>query len=286
MKKSRPLLLSKPVVILGLTIAFSLAVGTAGLSVFSIREVSSSGGDVVRIQTTLLDINRLLTSLINAETGQRGYLLTGRDEYLAPYHEAIREIPERLRMAREHLSSAQEQIDAFNGVEQLVSEKLTEIRQTLALKHQDDTQAAIRLMVADTGRKTMDAIRIQLGKITGRELQILAMRAEIARQRTDRLQRISLAMVGIAIVMTVIGAMLFIRRVHELETMITVCAWTKRVKYRGKWVSFEDYLHSRFNLEFTHSISEDAAKKLMLDELELHPDLRGPVKVIDPVNPA
>ena len=70
MKNSRPLLLSQPVVILGLTIAFFLAVGTAFFSVFSIREVSSSGSDVARIQTTLLDINRLLTSLINAETDQ------------------------------------------------------------------------------------------------------------------------------------------------------------------------------------------------------------------------
>lgn len=286
MKNSRPLLLSKPVVVLGLSIAFSLAVGTAFLSIFSIREVSSSSADVVGIQTTLLDINRLLTSLINAETGQRGYLLTGRDEYLAPYNEALQEIPARLRTVHEHLSVSPEQAESFNRVEELVTEKLAEIQDTLLLKHRNGTQAAISLMIADTGHQTMNAIRVQLGKITGREIQALATRAESARQRSDRLQRLSLAMVGIATLMTVIGAILFIRRVHELETMITVCAWTKRVKFQGRWVSFEDYLHSRFNLEFTHSISEEAAKKLMLEELELHPELRCPVKNTDPVNPA
>lgn len=286
MKNSRPLLLSRPVVILGLATAFALAVGTAFLSVFSIREVSMSGGDVVRIQTTLLDINRLLTSLINAETGQRGYLLTGLDEYLAPYNEAVRDIPVHLHTVRGHLSTSPEQTNAFHRVERLVAEELDELQDTLLLKHQDDTQAAVGLVLSGTGRRTMNAIRDQLDRITSREIRTLVTRAETARLRSDRLQRMSLTMVVIATVMTVVGAIIFIHRVHELESMITVCAWTKRVKYRGKWVSFEDYLHSRFNLEFTHSISEDAAKKLMLEELEIHPDLRGPVKGTDPVNPA
>jgi hypothetical protein len=47
------------------------------------------------------------------------------------------------------------------------------------------------------------------------------------------------------------------------------------VKYNGAWISFEEYLHHRFKLRFTHSISEEAAKKLMLEELELHPEARG-----------
>jgi len=56
---------------------------------------------------------------------------------------------------------------------------------------------------------------------------------------------------------------------RELETLITVCAWTNRVKYEGKWVSFEQYLHKRFNLRFTHGISEEATRKLMMEEVEL-----------------
>jgi hypothetical protein len=50
--------------------------------------------------------------------------------------------------------------------------------------------------------------------------------------------------------------------------MITVCDWTHRVKFNGSWVSFEDYLRTRFNLQFTHGISEEASKQLQMEAIE------------------
>lgn len=275
MKNSRPLLLSKPVVAVCLSVAFSLAAGTAFLSVFSIREVSSAGSDVARIQSTLLGVNQLLTALINAETGQRGFLLTDRDEYLIPHEKAVREIPDLLKLVRSGLADSPEQSASFSQVEAQVSRKLAELQHSLDVRHNEGRDAALKLVITDTGLRTMESIRSLVATIEARELDLLAARTEIVRQRTSRFQFISFVMLGVAVLMTVTGFILFIRRVNELETMITVCAWTKRVKYNGRWISFEDYLHNRFHLQFTHSISEDAAKKLMLEEVELHPGPRG-----------
>ena len=57
--------------------------------------------------------------------------------------------------------------------------------------------------------------------------------------------------------------------VRKLQGQLqVVCAWTKRVKFQGKWVSFEDYLHTRFNLRFTHGISEEASRNLEMEAVE------------------
>jgi CHASE3 domain sensor protein len=256
-------------------VAFSLAAGTAFFSVFSIREVSAAGADVARIQSTLLGINQLLAALINAETGQRGFLLTGNGEYLAPHENAVRQIPALMNRVRSGLADSPEHTAAYAEVEKLVGAKLAEMEHSLTVKQSDGREAAIKLVTTDAGLHTMESIRLLMEKIEHRELELLAARTEIVRQRTSRFQFISFTMLGVAVIMTIIGFRLFIRRVNELETMITVCAWTKRVKDNGEWISFEDYLHDRFKLEFTHSISEDAAKKLMLEELELHPEPRG-----------
>lgn len=120
-------------------------------------------------------------------------------------------------------------------------------------------------------RAAMDELRKFIESSKARETDALAATTLEIGKRSMLLQLGSFAMLGLATVMCAIGFILYIRRVHELETIITVCAWTKRVKYRGRWVNFEDYLHDRFKLELSHSISEDAAKKLLLEELELNP---------------
>ncbi|MBC8041216.1 MAG: hypothetical protein H7Y06_11785, partial [Opitutaceae bacterium] len=124
-------------------------------------------------------------------------------------------------------------------------------------------------------RAAMEELRRFLDASKARESESLTAHTALISRRSVRLQVISFIMLGVAVIMTAVGFILFIRRVNELETMITVCAWTKRVKYNGAWISFEDYLHNRFKLELTHSISEDAVKKLMLEDLELQPERQG-----------
>ena len=101
------------------------------------------------------------------------------------------------------------------------------------------------------------------------ELAERAYNSALINRRAGLFQSMSLGMLIVACVLGGVGAVLLVRRAHELETMITVCAWTKRVKFNGAWVSFEDYLHTRFNLQFTHGISEEAASKLKNEAVEL-----------------
>lgn len=61
------------------------------------------------------------------------------------------------------------------------------------------------------------------------------------------------------------------RQTRELKArvsgLVTICAWSKTVEYEGAWISFEEYLKRRFQLNTSHGISPEEAKRV-LDEFK------------------
>jgi len=114
----------------------------------------------------------ILAAVGDAETAQRGYLLTGRDEYLQPYQEAIPTIEARYKKLRElvMLHGNPELLDRTSRLNSLVGRKLAEIDATVALYRAEGMGAAIDLVGTDLGKRTMDAIRAEAVALT-RELR-------------------------------------------------------------------------------------------------------------------
>ncbi len=269
MKNSRPVLLSRPVVIASLVIGVVLAVGTALLSSVSTRDIASASNRVALTQKTLLEINQLRSSILDAETGQRGYILTGLESYLAPYHEAVALLDGQFERLRSRFSDSAEQTAAVTRIETLLAAKKNEMQRTIELRRAADVGPALHLVDSGEGLRTMNALREELSLLEQREFTALSQHSASVSDRAGFFQSLSFGMLVVACVLGATGATLFMRRMHELETMITVCAWTHRVKYQGKWLSFEEYLRLRFDLRFTHGISEEAAKKLEMEAIEL-----------------
>lgn len=269
MKNSRPVLLSRPVVVASLIIGVVLAAGTAILSAVSTRDIATASRQVAGTQETLLAINQLRASLVDAETGQRGYILTGLDSYLEPYTQATARFDGELSQLRGRFAGSPEQTSTLDQVTALMTAKEADMSRTIELRRTNQVAPALHLVDAGTGLKTMNALREALHTLEERELSTLALHSASVSRRAGFFQIVSVGMLITACALGATGAFLFMNRLHELETMITVCAWTHRVKYQGAWVSFEEYLRSRFNLRFTHGISEEAAKKLQMEAIEL-----------------
>ena len=95
-----------------------------------------------------------------AETGQRGFLLTGRPEYLEPYTAALPHIEGALRRLRERVQTGSaEQRERVARLNNLVGKKLLELESTLLLYRTAGRDAAFELLGTDLGRRTMDEIR-------------------------------------------------------------------------------------------------------------------------------
>src|ERR1700690_1717630 len=76
-------------------------------------------------------LTRVLSLVQSAETGQRGYLLTGRDIYLTPYQTALERLPPTLDYVQNLVSDNPAQLQDIAQLRQLIKDKLDELRSTV-----------------------------------------------------------------------------------------------------------------------------------------------------------
>lgn len=125
-----------------------------------------------RVEATLVNIERLnalLSLLKDAETGQRGYLLTGDERYLEPYQDAVAALWERQRELRVGLADRPRQRERLDALQPLVAAKLEGLHRTIELRRGGDADAAIRLVRTGEGRMQMDRIREAIGVMVASE---------------------------------------------------------------------------------------------------------------------
>lgn len=142
---------------LGLGIA--LLIGMVGASLWLVQKNDSYSHEIVDLRRTRAAILDLLTTIQDAETGQRGYLLTRREEYLAPYSDAA----ETLADKRARLVAAIQDKPAYAaklpGLQAALIAKLNEIGRTIDLVNAGRTDEAIDIVRADSGLVYMREIR-------------------------------------------------------------------------------------------------------------------------------
>jgi methyl-accepting chemotaxis protein len=109
-----------------------------------------------RVQDSLQSV---LSDLKDAETGQRGYLLTGDFSYLQPYIDASHAINADLAAVRALTRDNPIQQQHLDALEPIASQKMAELAQTIDLRQRDGLPAALRIVDNGTGKATMDQAR-------------------------------------------------------------------------------------------------------------------------------
>jgi signal transduction histidine kinase len=114
----------------------------------------------VEMQAT---VNETLALIVDAETGQRGYLLTGKEEYLAPYTAAVPKFEGVFRKLRELVEKggSETQRDSVGHFTGSIGKKLAELEASIALFRKDGTQAAQALLDTGIGKRMMEEIRAE-----------------------------------------------------------------------------------------------------------------------------
>jgi PAS domain S-box-containing protein len=158
MKKSRS--------IVGFAVGVSsLVLIAAGvISWRAVEQLANTGDEVLRAKELELSLERLLSTLRDAETGQRGFLLSGSEEYLTPYHDALRELDNRIITVEVRLKARDGTAAQLEALRVLVQRKLGELARTIDLLRDGDRNAALSLVRSDEGRITMDSIRAFVGQ--------------------------------------------------------------------------------------------------------------------------
>ncbi len=162
-------------VALSFLLALLTALALLLISEMSYRRSVAAIGDTTQVFDVRLDVRRLLRLMVDAETGQRGYLLTGRDEYLAPYHQAVKEIGELLRRLTPHYSAQPQQAGDFEAMARAIEKKLSEIDTTLKLRRDGRDSAWQGLIDTDIGKDAQDTIRRSADRLEQAEVQRLQL---------------------------------------------------------------------------------------------------------------
>ncbi len=151
------------------------------------------------INSVLPAMTLLMEDLLNAETGQRGYLLTQRTSYLQPYRDAVRRIDQRV----EELSARDTDpthAPKLARVRELVQLKLSEMNQTVRLNDSGRHDEALELVLGDQGMRHMDELRDVLGElISSLRAERSAISERLSRDagHTELLLLAGLAMLGL-----------------------------------------------------------------------------------------
>lgn len=148
-------------------IALPLVIGVAvSLTILGLSEVAYKRlDDAHQRMSTALEGERLITELfaavVDAETSQRGFLLTRRDEYLEPYRKALPRIDEvRLRLQELLARHGDAQLRTMNDrFYQLIGKRLAELETMLKLDLEAGRAAALDLLHTNFGKDAMDELR-------------------------------------------------------------------------------------------------------------------------------
>jgi signal transduction histidine kinase/ActR/RegA family two-component response regulator len=171
--------------IVSLVVVFSLLVATmAALVVLFDRQTR----DAAAVQHTLVvqtHLSRVLSLLQDAETGQRGYLLTGTPAYLEPFTSATRDLDKAVEALGLGVADNPIQVQAMVTLRLVVNDKLDELLATIELKKVNKSEEALSMVESNKGKALMDRARDVLARMFAEEQRLLGVR-EFSAQQTYR----------------------------------------------------------------------------------------------------
>jgi signal transduction histidine kinase len=164
-------------------VAIALLVGTIGvLGWLQFDSTRHARSWVRHTDQVITAADELGFAVRDAETGQRGYLLTGRQDYLAPYRDALGRIAVQQDQLRQLTADDPAQQERLGVLAPLLQRKLEELAQTVALRHDVGFDAALAVVQTDQGRELMDRIETTLRGLRDAEQRNLEARREVLDQ--------------------------------------------------------------------------------------------------------
>jgi PAS domain S-box-containing protein len=196
-----------------ITLAALLAAGLIVTSgVIAARELRLAVQAIEKVQgtfETLGQLDRVREALTDAEVGQRGYVLTGKTEYLEPYERGSAAVRPQIERLDTLLAEDGSQRQRLAELRSLADAKLAELARTVELRRKGRLDDALAIVNSDVGKNSMDRIRTLLFEIRHEEEAALHRRISRRdqRHRSAFVATLSLAGLSLAIFGGVLGAL-------------------------------------------------------------------------------
>ena len=162
--------------VMGLGLASVILVSINALSFWSFIKHRETASSISHTHRVLQELETTASELKDAETGQRGYLITGRKYYLEPYYSGLPVVKQKFSSLRALTADNPEQLQRLSQLERLAARKIAFMEQTIDVRQEQGFTAAQKLIETNRGRTLMAQIRSLIRKMENTEQQLLQQR--------------------------------------------------------------------------------------------------------------
>lgn len=178
------------------------------------RQSSHALGEISRAQQARFAASALLQHVLDAETGQRGYLLTGEDAYREPYDQALQQIDQQLVSLRALYAQRPEELRSLNRLAHHLARKLAEMDMSIRLTRTGNEDASRFVLTTDVGREEMERIRQEVTLLVARSNESL----HAAQQQIARSLALARAGIGLVALAGLAAFFLYLRQSSALQS--------------------------------------------------------------------
>jgi CHASE3 domain sensor protein len=211
-------------------------------------------------------------TLSDAESCQFRYILTGNPVNLDLYDNLMHQVNDQFNTIKSLTADSPNQKKYVDQIGVLLNQKISDAAQSLDMEKSGNHDGALKIVSADSGRLNMLDIEKGIEAMQSIEAQTL-WSGQNTYQHNFKLTSI-LSVISVALCLGfVMAIILLLRRLAEMQSMVTLGALTEMIEYEGGMLTIEEYLKRRHQALATHGQAQIEAERLLglLERRKLRP---------------
>ena len=228
---------------------------------------------VTHTYTVIDKTDSLLVTMVNAETGQRGYIITGNSTYLEPYNLAIADIDGQINEIKQLTSDNPIQQSNIDKLTLLTKERLSQLENNVNLRKANDISVLTEnINGLDQGKKTMDGIRTVIADMKNEESQLLVAREATSKSAAQSTGFTIILGTAAAIAVTVISTVMVNKKLKSIQRLEKS---NLELEIETKRLQEVDIAKEEFSSMVTHELKTPLTPIKGRSEMLLEPDVLG-----------
>lgn len=194
----------------GFILILVLFISISIISFWAQNTLIDDASEVERTMAINAHIEAMIGHLKDAETGQRGFVITGKDEYLEPYNYSRDSVQEHI-FELESLIKDKKQLNLLNQIKPLVTKKYEELAYSINVRRNDSFEAAKSIVESNEGKIFMDEIRRLSSEMEMYENELLKKRMDTSHNNEEIVKNTIFILTLVAIIIVILLVIYYIR---------------------------------------------------------------------------
>ena len=205
----------------GFALAIAILVALGILSYFTATNLIRSAERVAHTYQVLGELDAVMQALTDAETGQRGYVITGQKTFLEPFTSGTSDIDRQIANLRTLVSDNPDQLTRLQALDGLIATKIEWNRGTIGIQDALGFSASQQQIATGTGKVMMDKVRAAVDGMKSAEDQLMKVRDTAAKSNAASMVSIIVFGIPVALLLLAIVALLITRNISRPIGLMT-----------------------------------------------------------------